>query len=269
MRIKSTSGRKSAALVGLLAGTLLSASLFASALAADYVAIPAGALVSVLSGGRNNNLPVPVGAFLMRATPVTVQEFLAFTNTHPEWQRSRIPAIFGDASYLHQLDSLPQVNAEQAITSVSWFAAQAFCESEGARLPGWYEWEYVAAADDKRADARRDPLWRSKILSWYSQSSNVPQQLVGGPANFYGVRNMHGLIWEWVDDFNALLVSADSRNQGDPDQLQYCGAGAISLQDRENYAILMRVALLSAMGGADTTNNLGFRCARSLAKEKK
>jgi sulfatase modifying factor 1 len=92
---------------------------------------------------------------------------------------------------------------------------------------------------------------------------------VGGPANFYGVRNMHGLIWEWVDDFNALLVSADSRNQGDPDQLQYCGAGAISLQDRDNYAVLMRVALLSALSGADTTNNLGFRCARTLPLENK
>ena len=271
MHINSTVRQKPAALNGLLAGLLLSASLFASAsaLAADYVSIPAGSLISVLSGGSNKNLPIPVAAFLMRVTPVTTQEFLTFTDTHPEWQRSQIPAIFGDASYLHQLNNLPKVNAEQAVTSVSWFAAQAFCENEAARLPSWYEWEYVAAADDKRADARRDPLWRRKILSWYSQSSNVPQKAVGGTANFYGVRDMHGLIWEWVDDFNALLVSADSRNQGDPDQLQYCGAGAISLQDRENYAILMRVALLSALSGADTTNNLGFRCARSQAQEKK
>lgn len=87
--------------------------------------------------------------------------------------------------------------------------------------------------------------------------------------NYYGVRDMHGLIWEWVEDFNALLVSADSRDQGDPEKLQYCGAGAISLQDRENFAILMRVALLSSLAGSDTTRDLGFRCARDIFRETK
>ena len=79
---------------------------------------------------------------------------------------------------------------------------------------------------------------------------------------------MHGLIWEWVDDFNSLLVSADSRAQGDPDKLQFCGAGAISLQDRDNYAVLMRIALLSSLKAADSTSSLGFRCVRELNKEK-
>ena len=86
---------------------------------------------------------------------------------------------------------------------------------------------------------------------------------IGGAPNFYGLRNMHGLIWEWVDDFNALLVSSDSRTQNDPEQLKFCGAGAISLQDKENYAVLMRVALLSSLGAADTTTSLGFRCVRT------
>jgi formylglycine-generating enzyme len=247
---------------------LLAAALLLPALpvaAAEYVPVPTGTFASVLSSG--DNAPVRVAPFAMRTTPVTNREFQAFTDSHPEWQRGRIPAMFADASYLNQLDtqSLP----ERPVTSVSWFAAQAFCESEGGRLPSWYEWEYVAAADEQHADARRDPAWRAKILSWYSQSSSMPQPAVGGAANFYGVRDMHGLIWEWVDDFNALLISPDSRNQGDPDQLQFCGAGAISLQDRENYAILMRIALLSALGGADTTNNLGFRCARTLTMESK
>ena len=273
MSTKSTFSRtRVASLKPLLCALLFAAShVFLPASAADYVPIPAGAFVSVLSGGGGSNAPVPVAPFAMRATPVTTREFLAFTDSHPEWQRGRIAAIFGDASYLHQLDSqsVPQINPERPVTSVSWFAAQAFCENEGARLPSWYEWEYVAAADATHSDARRDPAWRAKILSWYSQGSTMATPTVGGAANFYGVRDMHGLIWEWVDDFNALLVSADSRNQGDPDQLRYCGAGAISLQDRENYAVLMRVALLSALSGADTTNNLGFRCARTLTSEKK
>ena len=257
----------------LLAAATLALGMLAGGAAAQatYQPVPAGKLNSVLSGGSAADVALPIAAFALRATPVTNREFAAFTGAHPEWRRGNAPAVFADASYLHQQPAQPLGAdvAERPVTSVSWFAAQAFCEAEGARLPTWYEWEYVAAADAVRSDARRDPAWRARILAWYGQSSRSAPAVVGGAPNLYGVRDMHGLIWEWVDDFNALLVSADSRNQGDPDQLQFCGAGAISLQDRENYAILMRVALLSSLRGADTTDNLGFRCARSLPKEKK
>lgn len=265
---------KGAARTGRLAARalLLGAALLPSAQAAPaaYVTLPAGTFTSVLSGGAAPNAPVKVERFAMRVEPVTNAEFTAFINASAEWQRGRVPAVFADASYLHRLEpgNLTAATGAQPVTSVSWFAAQAFCESEGARLPTWYEWEYVAAADATRRDARADPAWRARIMSWYGQSSNMSRPAVGGAPNVFGVRNMHGLIWEWVDDFNALLVSADSRNQGDPEQLQYCGAGAISLQDRDNYAILMRVALLSSLKGADTTNDLGFRCARTLTGEK-
>ena len=78
---------------------------------------------------------------------------------------------------------------------------------------------------------------------------------------------MHGLIWEWVDDFNALLVSPDSRSGDDPDKIQFCGAGAINLQDRQNYAVLMRIALLSSLRASDSTTSLGFRCVRLLDRD--
>lgn len=238
---------------------------FAGTVEPLYVAIPSGSIASVLSGGSADNAPTMVAGFEMRVKPVTVAEFLKFTEQKPEWKKTKVPSVFADSNYLHQLDTaaMSPAHAEQPITNVSWFAAQAYCESEGARLPTWYEWEYVAAADAAHADARKDPAWRAQILGWYSKPSSSRPQRVGGDVNFYGVHNMHGLIWEWVDDFNALLVSADSRNQGDPDQLQYCGAGAISLQDRDNFAILMRVALLSSLSGSASTNDLGFRCARS------
>jgi formylglycine-generating enzyme required for sulfatase activity len=73
---------------------------------------------------------------------------------------------------------------------------------------------------------------------------------------------MHRLIWEWVDDFNGLFVTVDSRNQGEQKLLETCGAAALSLGDRENYAILMRVALLSALSARDNLESVGFRCAR-------
>jgi len=82
------------------------------------------------------------------------------------------------------------------------------------------------------------------------------------------VRDLHGLIWEWVDDFNALFIAGDSRTQGDPDKQKVCGAGAISIVRRDSYAVLMRVALLSSLEGADATGSLGFRCARSINGER-
>jgi len=35
------------------------------------------------------------------------------------------------------------------------------------------------------------------------------------------------------------------------------------MDDRENYAVMMRVAMLSSLEGRDATANMGFRCARS------
>jgi sulfatase modifying factor 1 len=240
--------------------------------AAEYVAIPGKQFASVLSGSDVKDM-ARVPFFAMRTSPVTTGEYQQFLHIHPEWQRDQVASIFADASYLHAWASASDVGNEkkltQAITSVSWHAAQAYCESEDARLPSWYEWELVAAADEQHADARSDPAWRARILSWYSESPAQSSTNMSHAPNYYGVRDMHGLIWEWVSDFNALLISADSRTQGDPDKLKFCGAGAISLQNKENYAILMRVALLSSLTGASTTDNLGFRCARDLKEEKK
>ncbi|WP_457426226.1 formylglycine-generating enzyme family protein [Roseateles sp. P5_E7] len=232
-----------------------------AALLAGYVAMPAGTLNSVLARDTDRE-PTRIAAFELRETPVTRTEFRRFLAAHAEWQPGQVPAVFAGAGYLQQgVD-----DGEAPVTAVSWFAAQAYCEAEGGRLPTWHEWEYAATADATRTDARGDPAWLARILGWYARPANGPLPAVGGAANVYGVRDLHGLVWEWVDDFNALLVNADSRSAGDPDRLKFCGAGAIDLQDRQNYAVLMRVALLSSLGGADSTGSLGFRCAREVRK---
>ena len=233
--------------------------------AAEYAALPGGQFASVLPADATD-ADVVITPYRLRATPVTNAEFLAFVTAHPQWRRDRTPIVFAEARFLSQWQSATALGSDtlptQPVTQVSWFAAQAFCEAEGARLPTWNEWEFVAAADAKRTDARSDPAWREQILSWYSRPSTMPLPAVGGAPNAYGVRDMHGLVWEWVGDFNALLVASDSRDQNDPDRLKFCGAGALNLRDRDNYAVLMRIAMLSALKAADTTANLGFRCAK-------
>ena len=151
------------------------------------------------------------------------------------------------------------------MVNVIWFAAQAYCEAKGARLPTWGEWEYAAAADETRRDARADPVWRERILTWYSEPARkaLPRAGLQNP-NAYGVQDLHGLVWEWTDDFSSLLMDPESRNQGDPGKAKFCGAGALSIDDKENYAVLMRVAMLSSLQASDTTTSMGFRCARNV-----
>lgn len=232
----------------------------------DWVALPGGELRSVLRYEDTDGL-VKVAAFELLRSPVTNGQFLDFVQSNPAWQRGRAPALFAEERYLQHWASPtalgPAAEARQPVVNVSWFAAQAYCESLGGRLPTWAEWEFASAADETRRDARRDPAWRERILAWYSRPSNQPLPRVGeAPGNAYGLQDLHGLVWEWVDDYAAMLVSADNREQGDPDRLRFCGAGALSMDDRENYAVLMRVAMLSALEAHDTTANLGFRCAR-------
>jgi formylglycine-generating enzyme len=233
-----------------------------------WVKVPGGSFRSALryEDGRTRKV-VP---FVMQKRPVTNAEFLGFVQSHPQWKRDRVPTVFADARYLSHWPTSSALRkdgaqAGQPVVNVSWFAAQAYCEAQGARLPTWGEWEYVAAADETRRDARKDPAWRERILGWYSRpaSSALPRAGLQVP-DAYGVQDMHGLVWEWTDDFSSLLVSGDNRVQGDADKMKFCGAGALSMGDRENYAVLMRVAMLSSLEARDTTNSLGFRCAKDI-----
>ncbi|HEX5056457.1 MAG TPA: formylglycine-generating enzyme family protein [Gammaproteobacteria bacterium] len=214
-----------------------------------------------------------VARFELDVLPVTNAQFLQFVRQHPEWRRDRVSALFADENYLAHWaapDTLADaVQARQPVVNLSWFAADAYCAARGARLPRWYEWELTAAADATHPDTRADEQWRQRILNWYSNPSAGPLAAVGKDApNYYGVRDLHGLIWEWVEDFNSLLVGADNREQGGADKLEFCGAGSLSLEQKENYAVLMRVAMLSSLQARFTTKNLGFRCARDAVETK-
>ena len=234
---------------------------------AGWVKLPGGVFRSAL---KYEDAPeVKIAPFELQKRPVTNAEFLAFVQLHPQWRRDRAASVLAEPRYLSHWtgptalgdDALPG----QPVVQVSWFAASAYCEAQGGRLPTWSEWEYAAAADETRRDARNDPVWRERILAWYSKPSSQALPRAGlQSSNVYGVQDIHGLVWEWTDDFSSLLVSGDNRMQGDADKFKFCGAGALSMNDRENYAVLMRVAMLSSVEARDTTVNLGLRCARDL-----
>lgn len=245
-------------LVGLAAGAVVSG---------RYAGLPGGVFKSVLRY-EDAKSGVRIKPFALMRKPVTNAEFLAFLKRQPQWRRDRVSRVFAEARYLSHWagpDTLgPNAQPDRPVVWVSWFAAEAYCKSLDARLPTWNEWEYAAAADETRRDARSDPAWRERILGWYARSSKDALPRVGlQTPNVYGVQDLHGLIWEWAEDASSLMVDGDNRNQGDPDKGKFCGAGALSMDDRENYAVMMRVAMLSSLEGHDATANLGFRCARS------
>jgi formylglycine-generating enzyme len=256
----------------LCALTLLAAT-FSTANATETVApgsvplqltIPASTFESVLPPAPDVKR-VRVPEFRIDQTPVSNEQFLRFVTRHPEWRRDRVARVFAETGYLSHWRSAAAIDTEQRhqpVVHVSWFAASAYCEARGARLPTWHEWEYVAAASEVSPDARNNDAWRQRILGWYSKSARGELPNVGKTAaNYYGVRDMHGVVWEWVDDVSAMLVSGDNRQQNDPDALKFCGPGALTMEQKDNYATLMRIAMLSSMQASYTSATMGFRCA--------
>lgn len=196
--------------------------------------------------------------------PVTIEQFHQFLNKNKKWQKKNISPLFADKSYLKSF-STHKKNSKTPVTEVSWFAARAFCESEGMRLPTLNEWEYMAAASEKIADANRDEKFLQRILNWYGEPYGGKIKPVGSIyKNMYGLWDLHGLIWEWVEDFNSVFVTGESREDSSFNKDMFCGAGGLSGANKENYAAFMRFAFRSGLKGNSAVWNLGFRCVRSI-----
>jgi len=179
-----------------------------------------------------------------------------------------VSRLFAGEGYLRDWsgdDELGEVLRPDApVSHVSWFAARAFCAACGRRLPTLDEWELVALADEQHRDGSEQPRFHQRILDWYSQPRAGPLPPVGSTfRNVYGVYDMHGLIWEWVEDFNSVFVTGESRADGSIDRQLYCAGAAAGAADARDYAAFLRYAMRSGLDANYAVGNLGFRCARS------
>lgn len=240
----------------------------------DMARIPAGRYLPLYGEpdptGAVRARHTPVAAFRLDRTPVTRGDYLTFVRERPRWRRSAVRPLFAGPGYLADWagDLAPGAAADLArpVTRVSWFAARAYCAWRGARLPTVDEWEYAAAASATRRDAGRDPAFVRQVLAAYvAPRGPLPAVAFGFAPNAFGVRALHGLVWEWTHDFNGVLVSDDSRGTGsgvrEGDRDLWCASGALGATDPSNYPAFLRYAFRAGLSGRTTTAGLGFRCA--------
>ncbi len=109
----------------------------------------------------------------------------------------------------HQgVDNLPVVN-------VSWTDANRFCTSLGHRLPTEGEWEYAARAGTQTRFSFGDDESELDDYAWYASNSGGRAHPVGEKdPNRWGLHDMHGNVYEWVQDWWA--ASYQSGPQVDP-----------------------------------------------------
>ncbi len=251
---------------GALAVSLVATGTAAMLGSSPMVNIPAGEYVPFFQESpgkgkaRVENTAVRIKAFRLDALPVTNGQYLDFVREHPEWRRSRVKPLFADQKYLAHwrgdLELADEAAASEPVTNVSWFAAEAYCEARGSKLPQTEQWEY-ALADHGRRQAEVE----QQSLDWFSAPNPKRLAAVGqGQPNGYGVYDLVGLVWEWTLDASSFMTGTEQRNTSGKDDAMFCGGGSIGVSDPANYPAFMRYAMRSSLKASYTVENVGFRC---------
>lgn len=230
---------------------------------AGMVRIPGGSYRPFLHR-KDQPAVIRVHSFLLDINAVTNEDFLAFVKANPKWARSKVSRLFADLSYLNQWTGDFEIGDDKIkhspVTNISWFAANAYARWKGKRLPTQTEWEYAAAAPP--ISTKKNARLTRIILAWYDHPNPIILPHVQSTyKNTYGLYDMHGLIWEWVEDFNSINMGDDNTGGTNINSFS-CAAGSLNSADKEDYAAFMRFAFRQGLQARYTIRSLGFRCAK-------
>jgi formylglycine-generating enzyme required for sulfatase activity len=92
--------------------------------------------------------------------------------------------------------------ADSPVECVDWHEARMFCQRAGGRLCSEAEWEYAARGGTTTVYACGDEASCLDGFAWYSANSDGHKHDVrtAGAPNGYGLYDLYGNVWEWVED---------------------------------------------------------------------
>lgn len=179
----------------------------------------------------------------------------------------RICVENGGCPALRKMTYQDESLADFPVVWVSWSAAHGYCEWVGRRLPTEAEWEKAARWIDGRIypwgdtfDGTRLNYCDTNCLTLANRDPNVddgysktaPADSFPGGASRYGVLNMAGNVWEWVDD-GATAPNAPASNSDGKRVLK--GGAFYSKMET------VRSANRFPWDPTDPKDSFGFRCA--------
>ena len=132
---------------------------------------------------------VQVSGFYMGRYPVTNEEYGRFLAENP---KAPEPEYWSDRQYNQ---------SRQPVVGVSWEDARQYAEWAGLQLPSEAQWEYACRAGSQTAYCSGDKLEDLDRVGWYEGNSGDRLHPVGEKEpNEFGLYDMHGNVWEWVED---------------------------------------------------------------------
>jgi formylglycine-generating enzyme required for sulfatase activity len=103
-------------------------------------------------------------------------------------------------------------NQDMPIVRVTWEDATTFCGWAGGRLPTEAEWEYAARTGS--TEARYGPI---DEVAWYgANSGGHTHEVAQKHANGFGLFDMLGNVYEWVNDWYDQNYYQSSPSQDPP-----------------------------------------------------